>query len=195
MTDRPARGHGGGVHPAPLVPPPPADLEPAFAAMFRAHHDFVWRILRRFGVPEVALDDKVQDVFLVVYRRWSDLDPSTPPRSWLYGIARRVAADQHRGDRRRERRLAAVPEPPPLPPPDAHLAEGEAAAFLEAFLATLDEDKRAVFVLADLEGLSAPEIAAAVGANLNTVYSRLRLARQRFAAAVAARTRDPRSPR
>lgn len=190
MTDPAGAGHGRHVHPAPAAAP---DLEPAFAAMFRTHHDFVWRILRRFGVPEPALDDKVQDVFLVVYRRWSDLDPATPPRSWLYGIARRVAADQHRGERRRERRLAAVPEPAPQPPPDAHLAEGEAAIFLESFLATLDEDKRAVFVLADLEGLTAPEIAAAVGANLNTVYSRLRLARQRFAAAIAAR--DPRSPR
>ena len=190
MTDPPAGGHGRDVHLAVAAPPA---LEPAFAELFRAHHDFVWRILRRFGVDEATLDDRVQDVFLVVYRRWADLDPATPPRSWLYGIARRVAADQHRGDRRRERRLAAVPEPAPPAPPDAHLAEGEAAAFLESFLATLDEDKRAVFVLADLEGLTAPEIAAAVGANLNTVYSRLRLARQRFTAAIAAR--DPRSPR
>lgn len=157
---------------------------PEFAAVFREHHDFVWRLLRHFGVPLAAVDDKVQDVFLVVYRRWADYDPASSMRSWLYGICRRVAADLRRGAARAERRLRAVPDPAPALDPDQAVAQAEAAAFVERFLDTLDHDKREVFMLAEIEYLTAPEIAEATGAKLNTVYSRLRAARALFDRAV-----------
>ncbi|PCC72535.1 RNA polymerase sigma-70 factor, ECF subfamily [Nannocystis exedens] len=185
MTDR----KPGGQSPHDMPPlaarsGPSSGVAPEFAVVFREHHDFVWRILRYFGVPAEAVDDKVQDVFLVVYRRWDDFDRRSSMRSWLYGIARRVAADLRRGTMRAERRLRAVPDPSPAVEPDQALAQIEAAEFVERFLATLDDDKREVFVLAELEFLTAPEIAAATGANTNTVYSRLRAARALFDRAV-----------
>lgn len=159
-----------------LAGPPIAE----FAATFRQHHDYVWRVLRHFGVPLDTVDDKVQDVFLVLHRRWSDYDPNSSMRSWLYGIARRVAADLRRGSARAERRLRAVPDPPPPLDPDQAVAQAEAAAFVERFLDSLDHDKREVFMLAEIEHFTAPEIAEATGAKLNTVYSRLRAARALF---------------
>lgn len=184
MTDRPVRGQSPGeMLPAARPSPPDPAIAPDFVAAYREHHDFVWRILRYFGVPAAALDDKVQDVFLVAYRRWSDLDPTASLRSWLFGIARRVAADLRRSTVRAERRLQAVPAPTPGPGPEQAVAQAEAAAFVESFLSSLDEDKRAVFMLAEIERLSAPEIAEATGAKLNTVYSRLRAARALFEAA------------
>jgi len=170
-----------------LAPQPAPDAE--FAAAYREHHAFVWRILRHLGVPDLLIDDLVQDVFLVAYRRWDRFDPNSSLRSWLYGIARRVTADVRRGARRREARLAAVEAPDSPPGPEDMLAEAQAADFVDRFLAGLDDDKREVFVLAEVEHLSAPEIAAATGAKLNTVYSRLRLARALFDRAVERRIR------
>lgn len=193
VTDREGAGHGAGVSATSLavVPePPPFAVE--FAALYREQHGFVWRILRHLGVPGPQLDDRVQDVFLVVYRRWDSYDPASSMRSWLYGIARRVASDQHRGDRRTQRRLQAVPEPGPEPGPEQLLARAEAADFVDQFLATLDPGRREVFVLAEVEHLSAPEIAAATGCKLNTVYSRLRVAREEFTRAIERRIRGER---
>ena len=188
MTDPPDGGHRPRV-PAQLAlaPQPAPDAE--FAAAYREHHAFVWRILRHLGVPDLLIDDLVQDVFLVAYRRWDRFDPNSSLRSWLYGIARRVTADVRRGARRREARLAAVEAPDSPPGPEDMLAEAQAADFVDRFLAGLDDDKREVFVLAEVEHLSAPEIAAATGAKLNTVYSRLRLARALFDRAVERRIR------
>ncbi len=184
-TDLRGAGHGPPVSASrlALVPEPP-DPGLNFAAVYREHHAFVWRILRHLGGPPAQVDDRLQDVFLVVYRRWDSYDPASSMRSWLYGIARRVAADQHRGDRRSERRLQAVPTPNPEPGPEQLLARAEAADFVDQFLAGLDEDKREVFVLAEVEHLGAPEIAAATGVKLNTLYSRLRAARYLFAGAI-----------
>lgn len=188
MTDPPTGGHRPRV-PAQLAlaPEPAPDAE--FAAAYREHHAYVWRILRHLGVPDLLIDDLVQDVFLVAYRRWDRFDPTSSLRSWLYGIARRVTADVRRGARRREARLAAVEAPDSQPGPEDMLAEAQAADFVDRFLAGLDDDKREVFVLAEVEHLSAPEIAAATGTNLNTVYSRLRLARALFDRAVERRIR------
>lgn len=194
VTDPPGAGHGRPVSATRLavVPDPGPDIAPAFAAAYREQHAFVWRILRHLGVPPAQLDDRLQDVFLVVYRRWNSYDPAVSVRSWLYGIARRVAADQHRGDRRSARRLEAVPAPSPGPGPEQLMAEAQAADFVDQFLADLDAERREVFVLAEVEHMSAPEIAAATGVKLNTVYSRLRVARELFAKAVERRIRAER---
>lgn len=144
-------------------------------------------MLRRLGVPESSLDDGIQNVFVVAHRRQADLRADIPIRSWLYGIVRRVAADLRRGRKRHRRRLAAVPDPTPPASPDTEVERAEAAAFVEAFLADLDEPQRMAFVLADLEGMSAPEIAVMLDVKLNTVYSRVRLARARFQRALKRR--------
>lgn len=158
-------------------------------ATFASHGAFVFRVLRRLGVAEATLDDAVQEVFLVAHRRWDSYDPEASIRGWLFGIARRIASHHHRGRRRAERNLAAALEPPPSASLEDIAARREAVAFVEGFLAGLDEDKRAVFVGCCIEGMSAPELAMALGANLNTVYSRLRVTKKAFEQAVARRQR------
>jgi RNA polymerase sigma-70 factor (ECF subfamily) len=157
-----------------------------FRALYRAQFGFVWRVLARLGVAPASLDDATQEVFVVVYRRRESYDSATPIRSWLYGIARRVAANEHRGKRRSDRRLRAIPPLVDAPgDPLEALRRREAEAVVGQFLAGLDEDTRMVFVLVDIEGMSAPEAGVALEVKLNTVYSRLRRARAAFARALA----------
>jgi RNA polymerase sigma-70 factor (ECF subfamily) len=165
---------------SPMVPSSRAtpDDSLAFAAVFERHHDFVWRSLGWLGVAKHAIDDATQDVFIVVHRRLPDYDPATPMRSWLYGIARRIA-DKYRVRMARSGALRLLPDAH-APAPDEILERREAADLIEGFLASLPAEQREVFVLAELEGLRMPEIAAAIDAKLNTVYSRLRLARRAF---------------
>lgn len=153
--------------------------------LYRAHAGFVWRAVLRFGVPTSLAEDAVQEVFLVVRRRIDELDGSAP--AWLYGIARGIAANVRRGRARAERKLVAV-EPPPGPASPEHALElARASAIVGEFLAQLDASQREVFELVDIEGLRGPEVAELQGENLNVIYSRLRLARRKFVAFVAAR--------
>lgn len=158
---------------------------PAFKVLYSQHYAFIWRSLVHFGLDEARADDALQDVFIVVHRRLPDFDGRTHLRSWLFGIARRVARGYLRGELRRQKRLELVPEPEPATGPDEHLQRARAVALIDEFLASLESTQRDVFFLADIEGLTAPEIADALGVKLNTVYSRLRAARKRFERAVA----------
>ena len=173
-------GHGDVVaRPAPSLPidGPAAPLVPDFDALYTDHIAFVWRNLRRLGVAPAALDDACQDVFLVVHRRIADLPDNV--RSWLFGILRRVAADHRRTVRRR----GAVPiESIAEPAATGSTLDARAAAaeMVHRILDQLDDDKREVLVLAELEQMTAVEIAAAIDIPVNTVYSRLRAARQAF---------------
>ena len=155
------------------------------ASVYREHANFVVRIARQLGVKGAAAEDIVHDVFLVVHRRLPDYDGRGSIRSWLYGITRRVVMHHHRGTVRAERRNRRGPTPVPAPSPEEDIARTQAARFVQEFLQTLDEPQRMVFVLADIEGMSAPEISDALGVKTNTVYSRLRLARRRFERALA----------
>jgi RNA polymerase sigma-70 factor (ECF subfamily) len=158
-----------------------------FAQVYDEHFAFVWRTVRRLGVPERSVDDAVQDVFVVVHRRLGSFEGRSSVKTWLYGIARRVAHDHRRRVGRKERG-EALPDglmDPSSPAPDRELERAQAARVLYAILEALDDDKREVFVLAELEQMTVPEIAEATGVNLNTVYSRLRAARQAFEQAVA----------
>lgn len=158
------------------------------AAIYRDHFEFVWRSLRGLGFGESEAEDLAQDVFLVARRRLPDFDHSRPLRPWLFGILRRVAADRRRSAARTERRLRLLPPPSPAETnPERNTAQAEAASFVEQFLATLEESRRMIFILSEAEGLSGTEIAEALGINRNTVYTRLRAARQQFAAAIAER--------
>jgi RNA polymerase sigma-70 factor (ECF subfamily) len=166
--------------------------------LFAAHGDLVWRTLARLGVPRPEVDDLVQEVFLVAQRKLPHYDEQGHERAWLVAICRRVAADARKAGRRRTAREA---EPPPgfggREPidPERAAAQREAAAFVQNFLDGLDPDRRAVFVLCDLEGLSAPEASAALGIKLNTVYSRLRVAREKLEATVRRHQARDRSTR
>lgn len=167
----------------PLAAVPGHDPQREFAEVYAEHHAAVWRCLRALGVPVDQVDDAVQDVFLVVHRRLPRFDHAAPVRSWILGIARNVALKVHERRLRPPPRLALVqPEPPA---PEELVARRDAAAVVERFLDALEPEQRAVFVLAQLEGLDVPEIARTLGIKLNTAYSRLRLARHRFDRVVA----------
>jgi RNA polymerase sigma-70 factor (ECF subfamily) len=164
------------------LPATPA-ATPDVAAWYRDQFSFVWRSLRRLGVSGAALDDCAQEVFLVAHRRLADFEQGGSARAWLFGIARRVAQQARRSQRPQqafEERAHAAPE---LDPQAAALA-AEAADLVHRCLAMLDEDKRCVIILADMEQLSGPEVAQALDINLNTMYARLRAARKLFTAAV-----------
>jgi RNA polymerase sigma-70 factor (ECF subfamily) len=171
----------------------PADLvTPTFEELYNEHVDFVWRSLRSLGVRDYALEDAVQDVFVVVHRRLGEFEHRSSLRTWIFGVAMRVAHDH----RRREGRKGGLA---PLdfelvdhaPSPDERAVQAEALREVAALLEALDPEKRAIFVLAELEQWTAPEIAEALSINLNTVYSRIRAARRDFENAYA-RRRDER---
>jgi RNA polymerase sigma-70 factor, ECF subfamily len=154
------------------------------AELFSAHADFVWRALRRLGVRSADVDDALQEVFLVVYRRLADYEDRGLMRAWLFSISRQFSSHYHRGVKRTQQRERGLVVSVTSPDLDEIVARREAERLVDAFLEELDEAQRMVFYLSDIEGLTAPEIAAALGVNLNTVYGRLRKARQRFERAI-----------
>lgn len=161
----------------------PAMAELDFDSVYHDHFDFVWRSLRRLGVPESASDDAAQDVFVIAHRGLSRFRGDSSVRTWLFAIAYRVARKHRPKAGEVELDAEALPDLSTRSPQDLTLAE-EARQLLYRILGSLDEERRAVFILAELEGMSAPEIAEALGVKLNTVYSRLRLARADFQAEV-----------
>lgn len=158
-------------------------------SLYETHFGFVWRNLRRLGVPAAAVDDAAQDVFLVVHRRYSSYDARwSRIETWLFGIVLRVARDHRRALRRRRYRFDAVADVEQVAEtaaglheePEQAVAKREAIALLERVLSSLDSNKRAVLVMVDIEELSVPEAAEALGVNVNTAYWRLRAARADF---------------
>lgn len=178
---------------APREPAEPASVPP-FESVYETYFPYVWRSVQRLGVSDGAVDDVVQEVFMVVHRRLGEFEGRSTLKTWLYGIALRVAR-AHRAKNRasREASPAAIDHAraPDTARPDERAERVEAARVVNMLLASLDDDQREVFVLAELEELPAPEIAEALDVKLNTVYSRLRLARAAFAEAAARyRARD-----
>jgi RNA polymerase sigma-70 factor (ECF subfamily) len=210
VTDVRARGHSpdvtapGAVAEAAVAPAQPS-LTPlalampartlreprvrSFRALYEAHVDFVWRNLRRLGVHESDAEDRTQEVFVVAHRRFDEfVDRGHGPRAWLFQIVLRVASDARRHRRRH-------PEDPDggdalgraaIDAPQADvILRREALSRLDAALATIDVGRRAVLVLHEIEEMTAPEIAEVLGIPLNTVYSRLRVARSELEEALA----------
>ena len=167
-----------------------------FDDVYEEFFEFLWRSAVRLGVPKGAVDDVVQDTFVVVHRRLEEFEGRSALKTWLYGILRRVVSDFRRRTKSEERRRDeagavllqdAEAKQNAYRGPEADAQRQEAAALLFAFLETLPESQREVFVLSELEQMRAPEIVEATGANLNTVYSRLRLGRRAFERFVARR--------
>ncbi len=164
--------------------------------VFASHFDFVWRSLRRLGVAPSALDDAVQEVFVVVCRRLHTLRDEPQLRPWLFSIAAHVARRAWRTGKRR----SAEPLPEVLADerslsPQEAASRAEAVRVVYALLDQLSPSQRSVFVLAHLEQFTAPEIAAALDMPVNTVYSRLRASRAAIEAALdrhRARSREVR---
>lgn len=150
------------------------------AAAYAEHARPIFRVLRRLGVPDAALDDAVQDVFMVAWRRHDAFEARSSYRTWLYGIARRVARDYRRAREQSERQHAELDLPSGGSSPEAYSESAQAARRVDAVLAQMSTALREVFVLAEIEQLPVTEIAEIVQVPLNTMYSRLRLARSKF---------------
>ena len=167
----------------------------AFDDVYETHFSFVWRSAKRLGMSEASIDDAVQEVFVVVHRRLADFEQRSSLRTWLFGITLRVVRDHRRAARRRD------PGPPVDPDtlcttrggPAENAEQQEAVRLLHALLDELDDERREVFVMSELEQMVMPEIAEALGINVNTAYARLRAARQEFEQALA-RHRARRGP-
>jgi RNA polymerase sigma-70 factor (ECF subfamily) len=149
-------------------------------AIYEQNFDFVWRNVRRLGVPAADADEAVQEVFRVVFRRLEEFHGFSAPRAWLFGIVARVASDHRRAGAPRE-------------------AHGGAASLVETLLASIDDGRREVFVLVELEQMSVAEAAVALRLSVSTIHARLSAARRQWEAAVgrlgAAQKGNTRTPR
>ena len=174
--------------PVPSVPVPsvPVTSVPVdFRAVYDANFGYMWVVLRRLGIYERDLEDAVHDVFIVFHRRLADFDTSRPVKPWLCGIAARVASDFRRRARVRYETVTAEPEAvdESLSPEQGAVA-GEARTLVHRALAELTWERRVMIVFCDIEGHSVPALCDVLEVPLNTLYSRLRLARQDFTKAV-----------
>ena len=160
-----------------------------FRAVYDAHVDFVWRNLRRLGVAESDIEDRTQEVFVVAYRRFHEFeDRGHGPRAWLFQIVLRVASDARRHRRRHPEDADggdATTHATIEPPQAEAVARREALDRLDCALEAIEVGRRAVLVLHEIEEMTAPEIANVLSIPLNTVYSRLRVARAELEASLA----------
>jgi RNA polymerase sigma-70 factor, ECF subfamily len=170
-----------------LGAPPLVSLERSIdlATVFREHGPFVHRVLHRLGVHPADVDDAFQEVFVVIHRRLPDFEPDAAVRPWVYGICARVASRQRRR-RSTSREVGSEEASEPVDPttPIDSITAKQAREVLSVILDQIDDDKRAVYVLHELEELSIPEIAQSLDCPAQTAYSRLRAARAAVADAV-----------
>jgi RNA polymerase sigma-70 factor, ECF subfamily len=149
-----------------------------FEEIVRTHAPYVWRVLRSLGVPEHDVEDLSQETFLVVHRTLARFEGRSKLRTWIYGIALRVASDYRaKAHRKREVPSELPPETHVAASQEADLAQKQALSQLEAMLAKLPEERRQVFVLYEVEQLTMREVAEIVGCPLTTAYSRYHAAR------------------
>jgi RNA polymerase sigma-70 factor, ECF subfamily len=160
---------------------------PAFAEVYESCAELVWRNLRRLGVPEAALEDAAQDVFLVVHRRLSAFEGRSSLRTWIFGIALRVAAKHRRKARGLAVREAPIPNElshavsaPAQDGPFERTLQRQATELVQRVLERCDDERRELLIMVDLEQTSVAEAADTLAINLNTAYSRLRAARRAF---------------
>lgn len=163
---------------------------PAFSQIYQTYFNFVWASARRLGVGASEIDDVVQEIFIVIHGRLSTLENPESLRSWIYGIVRRTVSTFHRAKRAKvvanthlnlgeELTVSLAPSPQEL------AEQSDQVRLLWSLLEGLDPAKREVFVLAELDEMTVPEIASALEIPLNTAYSRLRVARQELEAALS----------
>jgi RNA polymerase sigma-70 factor (ECF subfamily) len=155
---------------------------PDFRTIFERELGYVLATLRRLGVARADVEDMAHDVFVAVLKQFDSYDPSRPVKPWLFGFAFRVASHY----RRKTRRVVALEAPERLVDsgerPDAHVETTRKREMVQMVLEEIELDRRAVFVLHDIDECTGEEIARTLEIPLGTVYSRLRLAREDFAA-------------
>jgi RNA polymerase sigma-70 factor, ECF subfamily len=185
------RAIGSAVDATP-TPGATAAARPTFAQVYEDQFSFAWRSALRLGTPRANIDDVVQEIFIVAHERLAAFEGRSSVKTWLFGIILNVVRAHRRALLARQPHalrpeVRADPEalPDPAAGPHEQATKAEAARIVDRLLEDLDEDKREVFVMVELEQMSAPEIASALEIPPNTVYSRLRHAREQFAKAAA----------
>lgn len=153
-----------------------------FEQLYDQHFAYVWRSLRRLGVPACDAADATQEVFLTVHRKYGEFEGRSKVSTWLFGICYRVASVRRRSARRRPEipHEMAHEDRPVEADPGADLERRQERAQLERLLDVMSLEQRAVFTLYELEGLEGEAIAALLELPRGTVYSRLRSARELF---------------
>jgi RNA polymerase sigma factor (sigma-70 family) len=145
-------------------------------------------VVRRVGNPEDAAE-VIAETFATLWRRLDSCPADEEVRPWLFGVARRVLANQRRGDRRRsalaERLTAELDAPATFPP-----RVGSDSRIARVF-SGLSERDREVLSLVAWEGLTPEELAVVLGLSRAVVRLRLHRARRRFKAALGRETRTP----
>ena len=167
------------------------DAPPSLAEIFRGYAPFVWRALRRLGVRETDVEDLCQEVFVVVHRKLGEFEGRSSLKTWIYGICARTASDYRRSGRVQREVVTDTP-PDTAHEPTQHdvVALRQARVTLDRILDLLDDDKRSVFVLYEIEELSMTEVADALSCPLQTAYSRLHAARKIVDSAVERAKRE-----
>jgi RNA polymerase sigma-70 factor (ECF subfamily) len=168
-----------------------------FQAVFQAEFAYVCTSLRRLGVNERDLEDVAHDLFVEVWKRFSTYDPARPVRPWLFAFAFRFASDYRRLARHKVEVFVERDAEESAPRADELLARKDAQRVLLTALESIDVERRAVFILFELDECPMQEIASSLGIPTNTAYSRLRLAREEFQAAahrIAAQRASGRGP-
>lgn len=166
----------------------------SFDQIYEQYFDLVWSTTRRFGIASEAMDDVVQEIFMVIHSRLNTLEKPEALRSWIYGIVRRKVSG-YRRKRQLEKYSSVSVEnvaDDVFSRSPGDLAErNEQVRKLWAILEAMEPVKREVFIMAELDELTCPEIAEILSIPLNTAYSRLRHAREAFDAALMRRNLQP----
>jgi RNA polymerase sigma-70 factor (ECF subfamily) len=154
-----------------------------FQRMYREHLGYVYATLQKLGAPSAHLEDLTHDVFLAAFRQRESFDTSRPLKPWLFGLAFRHMLNVRRkkdvgGD---DAALQTMHDAGASP--EQRVAEAQGRSALSRAIAKLEPDRRAVFLMHDIDGHAAPDIARELEIPLNTAYSRLRLARADILAA------------
>lgn len=175
------------AEPRPASPRRPSAADKRLRALVDTQYDFIWRSLRRLGVPPTDVDDCAQQVFWVAARKLDEIQEGSE-RAFLFGTALRVASDARRA-RTRRREVAEPGEGSealdPSPDPEEVADKARARALLDEVLDAMPMDLRAPFVLFELEEMPTADIAAVLELPTGTVASRLRRAREEFQKIVA----------
>jgi RNA polymerase sigma-70 factor (ECF subfamily) len=156
---------------------------PSFEQLYAEYAAFTWRVLQHLGVPDLHIEDALQELWVVVHRRIDGFEGRSELRSWLFGIAINIARTQRRGQQRREQneRERALVEPWVMQiDPREGERQREAFDLVQRFLSTLDDERRVIFVSVLLEGMSAPETAVVSGLRVDQVQNRVRALRRSF---------------
>lgn len=151
-----------------------------FLELYEEYGPHVWRWAARLGVPRDSLDDVVQEVFITLHGRIDDFEGRSSLKTWVFGVTFRVVRNFRR--RRSSRPAGDESEVDAIAGsamhPEAAATQSEAIRLLQRILDGLDDEKREVFVMAELEQLNTTEIGQVLGVSSFTVATRLRAARE-----------------